>query len=242
MALGGNKKVHSWKMASLGALTALFLGFGTAHLQGGVLYSQPTNYFGGYYSQNDTSGTIDPGLDNYATVYDNFTLTFTATVASVSWVGGYVTSDPPMTGVTISIWADNAGVPSYAGSPLYTTGDVSGEANETFLELDLFDNPTYSYSEPINFVATSGAQYWISIVPDVAGTPQWEWESGSGDGISYQDYEGSFSLGLPGSELSVDEAFTLYDVTIPEPVSTALVGGGLALLALASRRFKRPSA
>jgi hypothetical protein len=119
---------------------------------------------------------------------------------------------------------------------------VSGEANETFLELDLFDNPTYSYSEPINFVATSGTQYWISIVPDVAGTPQWEWESGSGDGISYQDYEGSFSLGLPGSELSVDEAFTLYDVTIPEPVSTALVGGGLALLALASRRFKRPSA
>jgi hypothetical protein len=52
--------------------------------------------------------------------------------------------------------------------------------------------------------------------------------------ISYQDYLGSLY------ELQVDEAFTLD--AVPEPASAALLGGGLALLAVVSRRFKKRSA
>lgn len=224
--------MHSSRMTLLGAAAALFLGVGTTHLQAGVLYSQPTNFLGGYYSQNDTSG----GLGNYATVYDNFTLGSTATIASVSWDGSYVPSAGPMTGVTISIWADNSGLPNYLGTPLYTA-NVSGNAGETFLETDLIGFPAYSYSAPINFTATAGTQYWLSIVPDVAYPPQWAWESGTGgDGASYQDFFGSLN------PIAVDEAFTLSSANatsgIPEPSSSALLGGGLALLALASRRFK----
>jgi hypothetical protein len=88
----------------------------------------------------------------------------------------------------------------------------------------------------MDFTATAGTKYWISIVPDVAAT-QWVWESGTGgDGESYQDFEGTLSQNL------VDEAFTLDSGSAPEPVTTALVGGGLVLLVLARRRFKSPVA
>jgi hypothetical protein len=223
--------MHSWRMASLGALAALCLGVGTTHLQAGVLYTQPTNNFGGFYSLNDTNGG-----GNYSTVYDNFTLGSPATIASVAWVGSYVSGTPdPMSGVTISIWADSSGVPDITDPPLYTTS-VSGNAGETYLGLDDFNDPTYTYLASINFAATAGTQYWLSIVPDVGAPPPWAWESGTGgDGASYQDSSGSLS------SIAVDEAFTLSSANaapgVPEPASAALLGGGLALLALAWRRF-----
>jgi hypothetical protein len=217
-------------MASLGALAALFVVVGTTRLQAGDLYTQPTNYFGGYYSQNDTS---PGGVGNWATVYDNFTLGASATIGSVSWVGSYYPSAGTVTGVTISIWADNSGAPNLADQ-LYTT-HVSGNAGETYLGLDILNDPTYSYSAAIDFNAAAGTQYWLSIVSDAGYPPGWAWESGTGgDGISYQDYLGSLY------ELQVDEAFTLD--AVPEPASAALLGGGLALLAVVSRRFKKRSA
>jgi hypothetical protein len=222
--------LRSSRLAAVG----VFLSFAAAHLHAGVAYNQPSDDDGGYFSQNDTSGI----LGNYATVYDNFTLATTTLLGSVSWVGGY--SNPnvkgAMTGVTIAIWADNAGVPNYLGTPIYTTGDVAGNAHETSLGTDHLGSPEFSYSATISFTASAGTHYWISIVPDVAIPSHWEWENGTGgDAVSYQDLFGTLS------KLSVDDAFSLSTAT-PEPVSTVLVGGGLALLALASSRFKRLSA
>jgi hypothetical protein len=167
--------MHICRAMSARALPVVFLIFGAAHLRAAVLYDQPTNSFGGFFSQNDT--TLG-GLGNYATVYDNFTLGATNTIGLVSWVGSY--SPPPagtMTGYTITFYSDAAGAP---GGALYTTGDVAGNANETFLLTDSFSNPTFTYSAPVNFTALAGTQYWMSIVADVADPPGWVWESGTG--------------------------------------------------------------
>jgi hypothetical protein len=113
------------------ALPVVFLIFGAAHLRAAVLYDQPTNSFGGFFSQNDT--TLG-GLGNYATVYDNFTLGATNTIGLVSWVGSY--SPPPagtMTGYTITFYSDAAGAP---GGALYTTGD--GGERERNIPVDGF--------------------------------------------------------------------------------------------------------
>jgi hypothetical protein len=230
--------VYAKRIVFLGAFSAFLLSVGSTTAQASsLLYNQPTNYFGGYYSEDDTSSS---GLGNYATTYDDFTLSSTATISSVSWVGSVLNAIPPAS-FTIDIYANSttgcagggATCPN-TGSVLYST-TISGSAGQTFLENDFFSNPTYSYSDPINFTATAGTEYWISIVASVPSTNDWVWESGTGgDGYSYQ------SLFASPNKLSVDEAFSLSSA--PEPMSVGLVGGGLVLLGLASRRFKRPVA
>ena len=78
--------MHRSAMTSVGSVATLFLAFGTTYLHATLVANHPTNYFGGYYSQNDTSVG---GAGNYATVYDNFTLASTDTILSVYWVGSY---------------------------------------------------------------------------------------------------------------------------------------------------------
>jgi len=202
-----------------------------------AIYSQPTNYFGGFYSEDDTSGG---GLGSYATTYDDFTLASTSAIGSVSWVGSILNSVTP-TSFTISIFASTTsacpgGEPTCPSSPLYTT-TVPGSAGQTFLQNDVpFNNPTYSYTDPINFTATGSTEYWISVVATVPSTNDWVWESGTGgDGYSFQTLSGTTNAIL------VDEAFSLNSPSsVPEPMYTGLIGGGLVLLALASRRCKRP--
>ena len=107
-------------------------------------------------------------------------------------------------------------------------------AGETFVVIDAFSDPEYSYSGNINFTATGGTKYWLSIVANVGIPPQWAWESGSGgDGVAYQDFFGSLG------PLVVDNAFTLSTGSVPEPADAALVGAGLLMLGLAKRWFDK---
>jgi hypothetical protein len=217
---------------------AFWVGLGSTRAQAGPLYSQlPSNYFGGYYSEDDTSVS---GLGPYVTTYDDFTLGSTATIGSVSWVGSIIsTVGVTPTSFTIDIFSNSTtgciGDPTCPNTMLYTT-TISGDAGQNSPVIDFFGNPTYSYSDPINFTATGGTEYWISIVANVPAPTDWVWESGTGgDGYSYQTLFGTTTA------LSVDEAFALNSPSaVPEPMSAGLVGGGLALLAFASRRFKRP--
>jgi PEP-CTERM motif len=209
----------------VGICSSLFvLALSATAGQASVLYSQPTNDFGGYYSQNDTNSG---GLGNYATVYDNFTLGSAASVNLVTFVGSYVPAQAPIAGFTIQFYADSAGAP---GASLYSAF-LPGTAGETFLGTDFFSNPEYAYSAllPTAFNAAAGTQYWLSIVPDVGLPPQWAWESGTGgDGASYQDFFGTLT------PILVDEAFTLQNV--PEPASLALFSTSLLGLYFVRRR------
>ncbi len=192
------------------------------------LYHQDFDGTGNLYSsQNDTTG----GNGLYAQVYDNFTLGTSNTITEVTFAGGYF--NPPqqgdITGFTVSIYGDAAGQP---GSVLYTT-HVSGTGGETFLG-DFGGFPVYTYDiAGLNFSASAGTQYWLSIYPDEGFPPQWGWASATGgDGVSYQDFFGS------RSQLAADMTFSLIggNVGTPEPSSLMLLGAGLLGFASKLRR------
>ncbi len=187
-----------------------------------IIYFQNPDYNGAYSSQNDTNG-----FGNFATAYDNFTLSGTYTISTVEWVGSYFNPSiqGTITGFTVSFYADNAGVP---GTQLATTGDVAGNANESFLRIDNAGNPTYLYGLGTSFTATGGTKYWLSIVPDLGFPPQWGWETGTGgDGASYQCFFGSCGA-VPN-----DLAFAL---ATPEPGSMLLLATALAEIGLVVRK------
>ena len=201
-------------LASLGALLLLFAAPAFA---GGVLvYAQNPNYQGLYASQNDTSG-----LGNFATTYDNFTLSATTAINQVQWVGGYFNPQSlgPISQWTVSFYANNGGQPG----TLLQAFVIAGNGGETFLQNDVLGDPNYLYTAAVSFSATAGSTYWLSVEPNLAEPPQWGWGSSSqGNNNSYQDYFGACS------QIS-DMAFGLFTqtTTVPEPGSLMLLGSGL---------------
>ena len=216
----------------LAAFTVLLLGLATPVWAGQVLvYGQGPNYQDLYASQNDTSG-----LGANFVSYDNFTLGSAGTITSVGWVGGYYN---PQTAGSISSWsvafyANNAGQPG----GLITSFAISGNGGETSLGVDNLGDPVFAYGAVVNFAASAGTQYWLSVVPSTAFPPQWGWTTSStGDGISYtSDPFGNLS------QNSSDLAFSLYKTQqtgVPEPGSLMLMGSGLAGVAGILRRKLR---
>ena len=191
------------------------------------LYCQPWD--GGsnlFASQNDTIS-----FGNFATVYDNFTLSSSEDIESLHWVGGYFNppQQGPITAWTATFWTNNAGQPGTA----ITAINQAGTANETFIS-NVNGFPIYSYDMSFASVNLSPGEYWVSVVPDLGFPPQWGWASGTGgDGIAWQDFSGV------RTQLAFDMAFAIdgHGVsTTPEPGTLVMLGTGILGLAGTIRR------
>jgi hypothetical protein len=212
---------HSVRALLCVVLPLIVAGIAAVPASAAPIYFQPTDLNGSYASQNDTNA-----FGNFATAYDNFTLSGSYTISNVQWVGSYFnpSAQAPITGFTISFYADNAGIP---GALLYSTGDVGGNAGETSIGLDNAGNPAYVYGLGVSFAAAGGTTYWLSIVPDLGFPPQWGWETGTGgDGAAYQCF-----FGACGS-VPNDLAFSL---STPEPGTVVFLATGLVALGVRVR-------
>jgi len=190
------------------------------------VYSQSSNNNGGNTSQNDAT------QGNFATSYDNFTLTSATGINQVTWVGSYNNTQGSISGFTVDFWSNSGNAP---GS-LLATYSISGTANESSLGTDNLGNPLFSYSATLSsaFSAGAGTEYWLSVVPNLNLPSIWYWESSSqGDANSYQCFFGN--CGNQPAEL----AFALYksqQTTVPEPGSLLLLGTAFLAVAGSLRR------
>ena len=108
----------------LGSFLACLL---SASANAGVIFSQPTNFFGGNTSINDTGG-----LGNVATVDDDFSLGSAVTVQAVTFVGVFQPGKPRNDHRIYSKFWDDSGAVGDPGSVLFTE-TLSGNANESSL-------------------------------------------------------------------------------------------------------------
>jgi hypothetical protein len=196
-----------------------------------IVFQQNPDYLGLYASQNDTS---TGGFGNFATSYDNFTLGSATAINQVNWAGGYFNPQSPgtITAWTVNFYANNAGQPG----TLISSFNIAGNGNESFVQNDVLGDPIYFYKVGVSFNAAAGTTYWLSVVPDLAFSPQWGWTSSStGDGISYTNYFGTLSSN------PTDLAFALstqQQTTVPEPGSLMSLGiGVLGAAGMLRRKF-----
>jgi hypothetical protein len=202
---------------------------GAAHAN--VLYSQPWDGGGNLFaSQNDTTG----GNGNFATVFDDFTLSSASNLNGFDFTGGYFNppAQGPITGFTLTFYADAAGAPGAA----IASGFFPGTGNETFLNANS-GFPTYEYSLFFNNFPVAAGTYWASIVPDLGFPPQWGWATSAvGNNNAYQTFLGTTS------PLGVNMAFDVLGAPgVPEPATWGLMLVGFGLVGSSLRRRSAPA-
>jgi hypothetical protein len=219
-------------------LTAMLTLIAIDNASAAVLYNQP--------SDGTACGTgCYTSSPNLYQVYDNFTLSSTGSVTSVTWYGtyyGYNQGDTnPASGITtnwdIGFFSNNAGVP---GASLYSA--VIPVANVTSANVALStDNGSsvelieFTATLPSSFVATAGTEYWFSPYSDQPGfDPLFAWSGANAPG------DGSYQSGVgPRTD---DRAFSLDGTvgSVPEPSTWAMmILGFVGIGAITYRRRKK---
>ena len=238
-------KTSSFQRLTLAALAlavsgALFSG----HAAAAVVYTQAPTYPGATsasVSSSDDGGTFTPAT--LATTFDNFTLTSTARIGSLTWQGLSFNGDTggtttiPVQSFNIGFYANNAGTPG----ALLSSQTIS--FTQTFVAaVDLNGvgrNNLYNYTGNLSsaFSALGGTSYFLSIQGNTPYPAEWAWTSGTGgNGTSYQTYINDAGATVVSPTVSGDRAFTLNSV--PDTGSTLiLLGLGVVSIMAAHRQI-----
>lgn len=174
--------------------------------------------------------------------YDDFTLTSTSKITSVSWQGIYIPTStsatapaPDTTTWQIGFFADSGDFPA---ASLYSTSLPASAVVTTLMSPGFYGTQPvdlYAFTAvlPAGFTALAGTKYWFSPV-SLASTfnPFFSWSPSTAtyDNLTAQTQTGGGDFNRPN-----DRAFALV-ADVPEPVSWTLMIGGLAMVGGAIRR------
>lgn len=165
----------------------------------------------------DSTGATAPAQR----VADDFTLSDTSTIESISFWGGYYPNELSTTdNFTIQIFSDDAANPG--GLLMETTFSTLDRAMTGNV---LFGVSEYEYDGMLtdSFVAMAGTTYWLSLTNDTGGVAtgdSWFWESSSdgGNEARWSGDEGA-TWNLQPNGLSF-----VLNGTVPSPAALALLG------------------
>jgi hypothetical protein len=217
------------------ALTATLsttLAFGISSAQAAPIFSQTPTVFSWSTADRDTG-------PNGGRSADEFQLASDATIDSVTWRGLFTSANTPIFPLDfdLTFYDDNGGVPGtvLSNTSVSVTGMDTGIDLTSGIAFDVYEFTAAT----IPTALTANTTYWFSPLADTTndGDDDFWWVTATrpGNYAFKSDLSGSWvQSSFSEFYFELDDAGTTS--AVPEPTSLALLGLGLAGLALRARR------
>jgi len=178
--------------------------------------------------------------------FDNFSLSNTAKVTSVSWNGFIWDPTGANGGIQpgafwyLYFFSDAGGLP---GTNIYqqvVAPAVTDLGSDTFggTPVEVYN---FTAALPVDFTANANTTYWIvPLLVQLDFTPLFSWSPST---MTFDDESVQEPIPAGGYNVQAgDRAFSLFGNAVPEPVTLSLFGAGLAGAAVMRRRRKAKTA